>query len=52
MAVHMEMVASRLHSAYLGPRHCAIIWVPNMMCLAPYALALVLVACVKIRKAK
>ena len=26
--------------------------VPNMMCLAPYALAPVLVACVKVRKAK
>ena len=26
--------------------------VPNMMCLTSYALALVLVACVKVRKAK
>jgi hypothetical protein len=26
--------------------------VPNMMCLTPYALALVLLVCVKVRKAK
>ena len=26
--------------------------VPDMMCLTPFALALVLVACVKVRKAK
>jgi hypothetical protein len=26
--------------------------VPNMMCLAPFALALVLVACFKVRKAR
>ena len=36
----------------LAPRHCAVIMVPNMMCLTSYALALVLVACVKVRKAK
>jgi len=33
-------------------RHFAVIRVPNLMCLTSYALALVLVVCVKVRKAK
>jgi hypothetical protein len=47
-----RLLATFKYSAYLGPRHCAVIRVPNMMCLTSFALALVLVTCVKVRKAK
>jgi hypothetical protein len=52
VADRSEEVVGQIQVFGLGPRHCAVIRVPNMMCLTSYALALVLVACVKVRKAK